>query len=66
MTEAEFATWATKILVSGLILYMMFIMYKLGKDSKAGKFGTAIIFFALGFGMVGFIFKEVILAFWGD
>lgn len=63
MTEAVFAEWAVKLGVSGLILYMMFIMYKLGKDSKAGRFGTAVIFFALGFGMLGFVFKEVLIAF---
>ena len=63
MTEAVFAEWAVKLGVTGLILYMMFIMYKLSKDSKAGRFGTAVIFFALGFGMLGFIFKEVLIAF---
>ena len=36
---------------------MVFIMYKLGKDSKAGKFGMAIIFLALGLGIFGFILK---------
>ena len=63
MTEAVFAEWAVKLGVTGLILYMMFIMYKLSKDSKAGRFGTAVIFFALGFGMLGFVFKEVLIAF---
>jgi len=63
MTEAVFAEWGLKLGVSGLILYMMFIMYKLGKDSNAGRFGMAVIFFALGFGMFGFIFKEALIAY---
>ena len=61
MSEAEFADWATKILVTGLILYMGYIMYKLTKESKAGKFGGAIIFLVLGFGVAGFVFKEVLI-----
>ena len=61
MTEAEFSMWATKILVSSLVLYMGYIMYKLTKESKAGKFGGAIIFIVLGFGVMGFVFKEVLI-----
>jgi hypothetical protein len=61
MSEAEFADWATKICVTGLILYMGYIMYKLTKESKAGKFGGAIIFLVLGFGVAGFLFKEVLI-----
>jgi len=65
MTEAEFAEWATKIFVGGLILYMGYIMYRLAKESKAGKFGGFIIFLVLGFGVAGFIFKEVLIGIWG-
>ena len=61
MTAEQFEDWSLAILVPGLILYMIFIMYKLGKDSKAGKFGGFIIFFALGFGVFGFVVKEVII-----
>jgi len=49
--------------VSALILYMMFIMYKLVKESKAGKFGAFIIFLALGLGIFGFVAKTVIVEF---
>ena len=61
MTPEEFESWSMAILVPGLILYMVFIMYKLGKDSNAGKFGMFIIFFALGFGVLGFVIKEVVI-----
>lgn len=60
MTTEQFETISLYVLVSGLILYMFFIMYKLAKESKAGKFGTFAIFLTLGLGMVGFIAKEII------
>ena len=46
--------------IGGLVLYMMYIMYRLGKDSNAGRFGNFIIFFALGLGVFGFTIKLVI------
>jgi len=35
-------------------------MYRLAKDSKAGKIGTIAIFGTLGFGVMGFVFKEIL------
>jgi len=49
--------------ISCLILYMAYIVWDLAKKSKAGKFGTAILFFALGLGVFGFIVKTVIVEF---
>ena len=46
--------------VGGLILYMIFIMYKLAEESDAGRFGTLMIFLSLGLGIVGFAVKSVI------
>ena len=63
MSIEEFESISMTIGVGGLILYMMFIMYKLGKESKAGKFGMFIIFLALGLGIFGFIAKTVIVEF---
>jgi hypothetical protein len=40
--------------------YMGFIIYNLAKESKAGKYGTMVLFFALGLGMVGFIAKTIL------
>jgi len=45
--------------VGFLISYMFFIMWNLAKNSKAGKFGTFMIFVVLGLGMFGFIAKTV-------
>lgn len=39
---------------------MLFIIWDLAKESKAGKLGTFVLFFVLAFGMVGFLAKNVI------
>ncbi len=63
MEIEQFENIAVAILVPGLIGYMGFIIYKLGKESKAGKFGTFVLFGVLAFGMLGFIAKYIIKAF---
>ncbi|MGC3963867.1 MAG: DUF2788 domain-containing protein [Rhodocyclaceae bacterium] len=60
LTIAEFEDISLKFFVSGLITYMLFIIWNLARESRAGKFGTAMMFFGLGFGMFGFMAKEVI------
>nr|WP_206019841.1 DUF2788 domain-containing protein [Pseudomaricurvus alkylphenolicus] len=47
--------------VGGLIAYMTFIMWDLAKQSKAGRFGTFILFTALGLGLLGFLIKTVLV-----
>ena len=61
--EAVFSQWALKICLTGLIVFLGFIVWNLGKESKAGKFGMAMLFFVLGFGVFGFIFKEFLINF---
>ena len=63
MSEAEFSDWAMKICLTGLVIFLGFIVWNLGKESKAGKFGIAILFLVLGLGGFGFIFKEVLIKF---
>lgn len=46
--------------IGGLVLYMVYIMYKLAQESGAGRFGTIMIFLTLGLGIVGFAAKSVI------
>jgi ABC-type lipoprotein release transport system permease subunit len=58
--ESAFEAWATPILIGGLILFMCFIILELARKSKAGKFGTIMLFIVLGAGMLGFIIKTVI------
>ena len=43
-----------------LIGWMIFIVYRLGKDSKAGKFGMFVLFLALMLGVFGFAVKFLI------
>jgi hypothetical protein len=59
-TEAQIATFGLTFGVGAFMLYMLFIIGQLAWESKAGKFGTFIIFLGLGFGMIGFVAKYLI------
>jgi hypothetical protein len=59
-TEDQIATFGLSFGVGAFMLYMLFIIGQLAWESKAGKFGTFIIFLGLGFGMIGFVAKYVI------
>ena len=61
MSEAEFSMWALRIFIPGLVLFLGFIIYNLGKESKAGKFGMFILFLVLGLGIAGFLFKNLLV-----
>lgn len=63
MDPAVFEEWMMIILVTVLIGFMGFIVWDLAKKSKAGKFGTLILFFVLGLGVLGFIIKSVVVGF---
>ncbi len=60
VTEAEFAQFGLTFGLGAFMLYMLFIIYKLAQDSKAGKLGTFVLFLVLAFGMIGFVAKGVI------
>ncbi len=59
-TEAQIATFGLTFGVGAFMLYMLFIILQLAWESKAGKFGTFIIFLGLGFGLLGFVAKYMI------
>lgn len=59
-TEEQIAGFGLTFGVAAFMLYMMFIIGQLAWESKAGKFGTFIIFIGLAFGMVGFVAKYLI------
>ncbi len=59
-TEAQIAQFGLTFGVGAFILYMLFIVLNLALESKAGKFGTFILFLVLSFGMLGFLAKNVI------
>ncbi|MBX9912686.1 MAG: DUF2788 domain-containing protein [Pseudomonadaceae bacterium] len=62
MDPQVFEDWMMYILVSGLVLFMAFIVWDLAKKSKAGRYGTLVLFFALGLGVLGFVIKTVVIA----
>ncbi len=61
MTIEQFESWSLAIGISVLIGWMLLIIWKMGKESKAGKFGFFVLFLALGLGFVGFIAKTVLV-----
>ena len=60
ITEEQVAQFGLTFGVGAFMLYMVFIILQLARESKAGKFGTFILLLALGFGLVGFVAKSVI------
>jgi len=60
LTVAEFEDISLKVCFTALILYMLFIIGNLAKQSKAGRYGTVWMFVALGLGFVGFVAKALI------
>jgi hypothetical protein len=59
-TEEQIAWFGLTFGVSAFMLYMVFIVLQLAKESKAGKFGTFVLLLVLGFGLLGFAAKGLI------
>ena len=59
-TEEQIAWFGLTFGVSAFMLYMVFIVVQLARESKAGKFGTFVLLLVLGFGMIGFAAKGLI------
>ena len=59
-TEEQVAWFGLTFGVSAFMLYMVFIIWQLSRESKAGRLGTFVLFLALGFGLLGFVAKGVI------
>jgi hypothetical protein len=59
-TEEQIAAFGLTFGVGGFMLYMLFIIGHLAWESKAGKFGTFVLFLGLAFGTTGFAAKYVI------
>jgi hypothetical protein len=60
MTIEQFEELSLTIGLSSLVLFMLFIVWRLAKESNAGKFGTFILFLVLGLGIFGFVMKKFI------
>jgi hypothetical protein len=58
--DAWLTDYGVTLGVGALILFMLFIVWDLAKSSKAGKFGTMILYIALALGILGFLIKVVV------
>jgi hypothetical protein len=58
--EEQIAWFGLTFGVSAFMLYMVFIIIQLARDSKAGRFGTFVLLLGLGVGLLGFAAKGVI------
>jgi hypothetical protein len=65
MEPEAFEAWMIRVLVTILVGFMAFIVWDLAKKSKAGRFGTIILFGVLGLGVLAFVIKEVVIAYLG-
>ena len=61
MDPEVFEHWMMNGLILGLVAFMAFIVWDLAKKSNAGKFGTMVLFFALGLGVLGFVIKTLVI-----
>lgn len=60
LSFTEFEDLSLKLGLTALIGFMMFIIWNLGKESKAGRYGMLWMFLGLGVGFVGFVAKGII------
>ncbi len=59
-TEEQFAQFFLTYGVGAFIVFMLFIIGHLAWESKAGKFGTFVLFLGLAVGFTGFLAKLVL------
>jgi hypothetical protein len=60
LTEQQISELGLTWGLAGFIGLMLFIIWKVARESKAGRFGTFVLFFVLAFGIFGFLMKQVI------
>jgi len=63
MEPEVYEQWMMTTLITLLVGFMGFIVWDLAKKSKAGRFGTFILFFVLGLGIMAFVIKTVVIAY---
>lgn len=59
-SEEQIAAFGLTFGLGGFMLYMLFIVGHLAWQSKAGKFGTFVLFIGLALGLTGFLAKYLI------
>ena len=63
LTEEQISNFGLTFGLGAFMVFMLFIIANLAKESKAGRLGTFVLFFVLAFGMLGFIVKTVLVYF---
>jgi small-conductance mechanosensitive channel len=58
--EEQIAWFGLTFGVTAFMLYMVFIILQLARESKAGRMGTFVLLLGLGFGLLGFAAKGLI------
>lgn len=61
MDYQQFEAMAMPLMIFALVAFMGYIVWDLAKKSKAGRYGTMVLFFALGLGVIGFVIKAIII-----
>jgi hypothetical protein len=63
MDPAVFEEWMMTLLITGLVGFMGFIVWDLARKSRAGRYGTFLLFGVLGLGILAFVIKSVVIAY---
>ena len=63
MDPALFEEWMMTVLITALVGFMGFIVWDLAKKSRAGRFGTVLLFSVLGLGILAFVIKSMVIAY---
>ena len=58
--EEQISQFGLTVGVTAFMLYMVFIILQLARESKAGRFGTFVLLLGLGVGLIGFAAKGLI------
>lgn len=59
-SEEQIAGFGLTFGLGAFMLYMVFIIFQLARESKAGRFGTFVLLLGLGVGLIGFAAKGLI------
>ena len=58
--EEQISQFGLTVGVTAFMVYMVFIILQLARESKAGRFGTFVLLLGLGVGLIGFAAKGLI------
>jgi len=59
-SEEQISQFGLTVGITAFMLYMVFIILQLARESKAGRFGTFVLLLGLGVGLIGFAAKGLI------